>query len=153
MRLYVGLIVGSLRRALRPAPRSLIENLVLRQQLAVCIRQPRRLRLRREDRRFWSVIARTWTPWRSHLQLVQPETVIRWHRSARSHYWTWRSRRRSPGRPRISAEVRDLIVRITRENQRWGAIRIVGECFVPQTVRMVLPIRELPLVERPQQRT
>ena len=55
MRLYLGLIVGSLRRALRPAPRSLIENLVLRQQLAVCMRQPRRLRLRREDRRFWSV--------------------------------------------------------------------------------------------------
>ena len=34
--------------------------------------------VRHEDRRFWSIIARTWTPWRSHLQLVQPETVIRW---------------------------------------------------------------------------
>ena len=71
MRLYLGLIVGSLRRALRPRQDLLMENLVLRQQLAVCMRQPRRLRLRREDRRFWSIIARTWTPWRSHLQLVQ----------------------------------------------------------------------------------
>ncbi|MEP6871339.1 MAG: integrase, partial [Anaerolineaceae bacterium] len=127
MRLYLGLIVGLLRRALRPRQDLLMDNLVLRQQLAVCMRQPRRQHLRREDRLFWSIVARTWTPWRSHLQLVQPETVIRWHRSAWRHYWTWRSRRRGPGRPRISAEVRDLIVRIARENPRWGAIRIVGE--------------------------
>ena len=100
---------------------------MLRQQLAVCVRQSRRRQLRREDRLFWSIISRAWTPWRSHLQLVQPETVIRWHRSAWRCYWTWRSRRRRPGRPRISAEVQELIIRIARENPRWGAVRIVGK--------------------------
>jgi len=105
----------------------LAENMVLRQQLAVCMRQTKRRRLRREDRLFWSLVAKTWTPWRSHLQLVQPDTVIRRHRSAWRKYWTWKSRRREPGRPRISAEVHELIVRIARENPRRGAVRIVGE--------------------------
>jgi hypothetical protein len=44
-----------------------------------------------------------------------------------ARYWTWKSRRRRPGRPRIAPEVRELIVRMTRENRTWGAIRIVGE--------------------------
>jgi putative transposase len=127
MTLYPGLIVGLLRRALRSRQDLLIEHLVLRQQLAVCMRQPRRRSLRREDRLFWAFMAKVWPPWRSHLQLVQPGTVIRWHRSAWRCYWTWRSRRRGPGRPRISGEVRALIVRIARENPRWGAMRIVGE--------------------------
>ena len=92
MRLYLGLILGLLRRALHPRQDLLIENLVLRQQLAVCMRQSRRRRLRREDRLFWSIVARAWAPWRSHLQLVQPDTVVRWHRSA----WR-RSTRRAGG--------------------------------------------------------
>ena len=82
MRLYVGLLIGLLRRAVRRRRDLLIENLVLRQQLAVYARQPRRARLRNEDRLFWSVVARTWSPWRTRLRLVQPDTVVRWHRSA-----------------------------------------------------------------------
>ena len=82
MRLYVGLLIGLLRRAVRRRRDLLIENLVLRQQLAVYARQPRRARFRNEDRLFWSVVARTWSPWRTRLRLVQPDTVVRWHRSA-----------------------------------------------------------------------
>ena len=104
-----------------------MENLVLRQQLAVYARGQTRPRLRNEDRLFWSVVARAWRPWRTHLQLVRPETVIRWHRTAWRRYWTWKSRNRRPGRPRIDPELRDLIRRVARENPRWGAIRIVGE--------------------------
>ena len=52
--------------------------------------------------------------------------MVRWHRSAWRAYWRWKSRRRS-GRPRIPAELRQLIVRIATENPRWGAVRIVGE--------------------------
>ncbi len=62
-----------------------------------------------------------------HLQLVQPETVIRWHRTIWRRYWTWKSRARGPGRPRIAPELRELIRRPARENPRWGAMRIVGE--------------------------
>ena len=57
--------------------------------------------------------------------MVEPDTVVRWHRSAWRAYWRWKSRRRS-GRPRIPAELRQLIVRIATENPRWG-VRIVGE--------------------------
>ncbi len=71
MRFYLRLIVGSLRRALRPRQDPLIESLVLRQQLKVCVRQSRRRQSRPEGRLFWSIVARAWTPWRSHLQLVQ----------------------------------------------------------------------------------
>ena len=87
----------------------------------------RRPRLRRHDRRLWSLLARGWSGWRGTLVMVEPDTVVRWHRSAWRAYWRWKSRRRS-GRPRIPAELRQLIVRIaTDEHPRWGAVRIVGE--------------------------
>jgi putative transposase len=57
---------------------------------------------------------------------VQPETVIRWHRRGWHFFWRWRSRARL-GRPRLSAEVRELIATIARENRRWGSERIRGE--------------------------
>ncbi len=118
MRLYVSLLFGLLRRSMRARRDLLVENLVLRQQLAVYARQPRRARLRNEDRLFWSVVARTWSPWRSRLRLVQPETVVRWHRTAWRRYWTWKSRGGRPGRPRIDRELRELILRLARENPR-----------------------------------
>jgi len=127
MRLYLNLMLGLLRRLLRSRNDLLMENLVLRQQLAVYARRPKRPRLLGEDRLFWSAVARTWAPWRVHLQLVQPETVIGWHRTAWRRYWTWRSRSRRPGRPRIDPELRELITRLARENSRWGTVRIVDE--------------------------
>ena len=127
MSLYLNLLLGLLRRALWSRDDLLMENLVLRQQLAVYARRPKRPTLRSQDRLFWLAIARIWAPWRSHLQLVQPETVIRWHRTAWRRYWTWKSRTRRPGRPRIEPELRALICRLARENPRWGAVRIVGE--------------------------
>ena len=90
MRLYFILLLGLLRRVLRSRDDLLMENLVLRQQLAVYARRPKRPRLQDADRLFWSAVARTWEPWRSHLQLVRPETVIGWHRTAWRRYWTWR---------------------------------------------------------------
>ena len=103
-----------------------LENLALRHQLAVCAR-PRRPHLREADRRFWSSLARGWPAWRHSLVLVQPETVVSWHRTAWRRYWTWKSRRRGRGRARVSLEVQALIRRMARENPRWGAIGIVGE--------------------------
>jgi hypothetical protein len=127
MLLYVRLMLGVLRRSRSQRRELLLENLVLRQQLAVFERRRRRPALRNEDRVFWALVARTSSPWRSHIRLVQPDTVIRWHQTAWRRYWTWKSRGRRPGRPRIDAEVRELIVRLAEENPRWGAVRIVGE--------------------------
>jgi putative transposase len=96
------------------------------QQLAVWkVRKPRP-QLRATDRIFWVVLSRLWTNWRSSLQLVRPETVVRWHRVGFRRYWAWKSRRR-PGRPMISNEVRDLVRRMSRANPLWGAPRIHGE--------------------------
>ena len=116
--------------ALRLCPRSrqdlVLENLVLRQKLPVHERPDRRPRLTSADRRFWSTLARRWDAWRSHILIVQPPTVVRWHRTAWRHYWTRRSRHRRSGRPRISPRTRALIQQMARESPTWGATQIVG---------------------------
>lgn len=122
------LVCSVLRNALRSRQHLLLENLALRQQLAVLSRQARRPRLQQGDRLFWSWLSRLWTGWRSALVVVQPETVIRWQRTAWRRYWVWKSKGgRRPGRPRVPREVQDLVSRMARENPRWGSMRIVGE--------------------------
>ena len=124
--LYLRLLVAALFASVRARRDLVLENLALRHQLAVYTRGRRRPRLLRHDRRLWSLLARGWSGWRGTLVMVEPDTVVRWHRSAWRAYWRWKSRRRS-GRPRIPAELRQLIVRIATEHPRWGAVRIVGE--------------------------
>ena len=127
MRTYLQLLAIAVCGALRSRCDLVLENVALRQQLAVYLRQLRRPKLRDGDRRFWSLLARTWSGWRAALVLVESDTVVRRHRIAWRRYWTWRSRGRSPGRPRIGIELRDLIGRIATENPRWGALRVQGE--------------------------
>ncbi len=67
-----------------------LENLALRQQLAILHRKSPRPRLRRADRDFWLSLARVWEQWRSALILVKPETVLRWHRLGFRYFWRWR---------------------------------------------------------------
>ena len=102
------------------------ENLVLRHQLGVLQRSVKRPRLRQRDRIFWVWLSRLWAEWRSSLIIVRPETVIRWHRDGFRLYWRWKSRKK-PGRPKIDAEIRSLIRRMSRENVTWGSPRIQSE--------------------------
>ena len=103
------------------------EILALRHQLAVLqASAPRQLRLKRSDRVLWVLLSRFWSGWRPCLQIVQPATVIAWHRRAFAWYWTRKSRRQ-PGRPEVTAEIRDLIRRMSQANPFWGAPRIHGE--------------------------
>ena len=60
------------------------------------------------------------------VQVVEPATILRWHRAGFRSYWRWKSRKRA-GRPRIDRELRNLIRRMSRENPLWGAPRIHGE--------------------------
>ena len=76
----------------------LAENLALRQQLTVLRRSVRRPKLRNRDRVFWAWLSRFWTGWRSALLIVQPETVVKWHRAGFRLYWRWKSRT-TVGRP------------------------------------------------------
>ncbi len=103
------------------------EILALRHQLAVFQKNaPHRLRLQRSDRLLWVLLSRFWSDWRRCLQMVQPETVLRWHRRAFAWHWTRKSRQR-PGRPDVAWEIRDLIRRMSQANPLWGAPRIHGE--------------------------
>jgi hypothetical protein len=104
-----------------------MENLALRQQLAVLERSVKRPALRQRDRIFWAWLARLWNGWRAALLIVKPETVIKWHRQGFCLYWRWKSRCRKPGRPKIKGKVRDLIRRMSRENPIWGVPRIQAE--------------------------
>ena len=102
-----------------------VELLVLRHQLRVLSRG-RRLPLRRGDRILLAAASRLLPRnlWRSFP--VSPQTVLRWHRELVRCKWTYRHRRR-PGRPRVTQEVAVLVLRLARENPRWGYLRIQGE--------------------------
>jgi putative transposase len=116
-----------LASSFRPRAALQAEILALRHQLAVCQKNaPRRLRLHRCDRLLWVVLYRFWSGWRRCLEIVQPDTVLRWHRRAFAWHWTRKSRR-LPGRPEVAANIRNLIQRVSHANPLWGAPRIHGE--------------------------
>src|SRR5215813_11560346 len=123
---WLGILLPTLRSAVRTHRELALENLALRQQLAVWKARQPRPRLTQVDRIFWVLLSRLWANWRHSLQVVRPETVVGWHRQGFRRYWTWKSRRR-PGRPVISTDVRDLIRQMSRANPIWGAPRIHGE--------------------------
>ena len=116
-----------LRSLLRTQTELAAENLALRQQLAILEHNSKRPRLRKPDRIFWAWLSRLWPNWRSALLIVQPETVVRWHQQGFKLYWRWKSRSRKPGRPKIDAEIRKLIRRMSLENPFWGTPRIQSE--------------------------
>jgi putative transposase len=106
----------------------LFENLALRQQLAVLKQKHPRPRLALFDKLFWVILRRLWPGWKRASILVQPETVVRWHRAGFKMYWSWLSRHRARvGRKCVGGEMRDLIFRMVAENPTWGAPRIHGE--------------------------
>jgi hypothetical protein len=109
-----------------------LENVALRHQIAVLKRSgTRRPCFRLGDRLFWILFSRWWPQWRGSLISVQPATVLRWRREGWSALWRYRARGHwCVGRARISREIRQLIVRMARENFLWGAPRIHGELLM-----------------------
>jgi transposase InsO family protein len=103
------------------------ENAVLRHQLIVMRRSLYgRVRLTNNDRWFLVKMYRWFPSILKVVTIVQPETLVRWHRASYRRYWRWKSNSRG-GRPRIEMELRVLIRRMSTENQLWGAPRIHGE--------------------------
>ena len=127
-----------------------LENLALRQQLAILARTHPRRRLRKTDRLFWLWLSRMWKNWQESLIVVKPDTVVRWHRKGFAPYWTRRSRENRTGRPGTGKEIRDLIRKIALANPLWGSPRIHGELLKlgmdisERTVARRMPKRKKP---------
>jgi len=121
-------LLGAFVASLFKSPRRLeVENLFLRHQLNIAMRRaPHHLRLRGSDRALLAWMTWVWPSLLSLAQVVQPETILRWHRAGFRAYWRWKSRGRL-GRPRVSHDLRELIRRMSKENPLWGAPRIHGE--------------------------
>ena len=99
--------------------------MVLRHQLAVLRRQVERPKLRASDRALLGAAGRLLPPGRRHGLLVTPQTLPRWHRELVRRRWTYSHAR--PGRPGTDATTRELVLRLARENPRWGNQRIAGK--------------------------
>src|SRR5229473_487026 len=103
------------------------ENAVLRHQLIVLRRKLRgRVRLTNSDRWFFIQLYRWFPSVLNAITIIQPETLVRWHRAGFRCYWRWKSRSLG-GRPRIGTDLRALIRQMSIENPLWGAPRIHGE--------------------------
>jgi transposase InsO family protein len=128
MRALIALVVATLRSVpalFRSREEQAIVELALRQQLAIYAHKQRRPRLSPIDRAFWVALSRWWPRWKTVLVVVQPDTVVRWHRRRFRDYWRSISSP-GPGRPPISRQTQDLIARMATENG-WRARRIQGE--------------------------
>jgi putative transposase len=120
------IIVGSLSDLRRSRKDLIIENAILRQQLIVLNRQVKRAQLTQGDRVLFLLLARLTEYWQQALNIVQPDTLLRWHRDLFRRYWRRKSKPEKR-EPRISPEAIELIQQIARENRLWGAERIRGE--------------------------
>jgi putative transposase len=125
-----------------------LEILLLRHELAILRRQPRRASVRPVDRAMLAALARA-LPRSGWAGLsVSPATLLRWHRQLVRRRWTYPRRR--PGRPPHGRRMQELVVRLARENPAWGYKRIVGELrglgisISPTSVRTILIRQGLP---------
>jgi len=121
----IRLFLGSLVALFRSRAAIVAENLALRHQLGILLRsRPARLPFTSWDRALWAFALQRFPGWRQRLVIVNPETVIAWHRQAFRLFWR---RKSQAGRPRAEAEVRRLIREMASDNPTWGAPRIHGE--------------------------
>jgi len=122
----LGCMLSAMLAFFKPRCDLAAQVLTLRHQLAVLQQERRTPRLNRWDRILWVCLSKVWPSWTTVLVIVQPDTVIRWCRSAFRTFWRWRSRRCRPGRPRVDVELRRLIRQMARDNL-WRAPRIHKE--------------------------
>ena len=124
--MYHFLLEGTLTDLARTRAELLAENASLRQQLIILSRQVKRPTCTRTDRLLLLLLARAVRNWKQALYIVQPNTLLGWHRQAFRWYWRHRSKATST-KPKIAAETVALIETMACDNRLWGAERIRGE--------------------------
>src|SRR5262245_20902681 len=107
--------------ALRSHARLTAENLFLCKQLAMYLEREAKPRRASNATRLTLVVLARFIEWREVLTIVQPDTLVRWHRQAFRLFWRWQSRHR--GRPRIPPDLQRLIAEMARANRTWGEER------------------------------
>jgi hypothetical protein len=135
---------------MKPRADLVLENLALRQQIAVLKRKQTRPRIERLRSTLLVVFRRLWSGWAHVLALVEPAIVVCWHRLGFRLFWRRKSQKRAGGRSAISREIRELIRRMASENATWGAPRIHAELLKlgfkvsQRTVSRFMPKRPAP---------
>src|SRR5713226_8710018 len=119
------------------------ELLLLRHQLRVLRRQVKRPQLDMADRAMMAALSRRVSRAAWFGMLVQPETVLSWHRQLVRRKWAAFGRRRGPGRPRLEPELQKLILEMANDNPKWGCVRIRGELLKLGYVVSATAIRKL----------
>ena len=122
----VVLALGALADLSRSKTDLLVENAIMRQQLIVLNRQIKRPQLTNGDRIRLVLLARFSKFWRQALHIIQPDTLLRWHRDLFRLYWRYISKRRKK-KQRIPSETIRIIRRFIQENTLWGAERVRGK--------------------------
>ncbi len=146
----ISLVRGSLGDLVRTKPQLVAENALLRQQLIVLNRSVKRPCLTNTDRSLLVLLASRVRAWKDALLIVQPDTLLRWHRQG--FRWFWRRKSRAGSRaPRIPAETIALIQEMAVGNRLWGVKRIQGELLklnirvskrtIGRYLRQVRPLR------------
>ena len=120
------LIIGLFSDLTRSRTNLVVENALLRQQLIVLNRQVKRPQFTNHDRFVLILLARCTRFWQQALHIVQPDTLLRWHRELFRFYWRRKSKSKQ-NQPKISTETIALIRKMAEENHLWGAERIRGE--------------------------
>jgi putative transposase len=120
------LMLGTMTDLARSKSELVAENALLRQQLVLLRRQVKRPSCTKTDRMLLVLLARMVRTWKQALYIVQPETLLRWHRQGFKLYWKYKSRAAS-AKPKISVETVALIKEMASNNRLWGAERLRGE--------------------------
>jgi putative transposase len=126
-------LVRFLAASLRSRTALAAENLFLRKQLALYRERQVKPRRASDPLRLALVLLARCFAWRAAMTLVQPATLIRWHRQAFRLLWRWRSR---PGRPRLPPDLQHLITAMARSNPTWGEERIAAELRLKLGIRV-----------------
>jgi putative transposase len=136
-------LLKSLKAAVRSRSSLVAENFFLRKQLAFYQEHEVRPRRLTDAARIAMVFWSRWFKWKDALMVVQPDTLIRWHRRGFKLFWRWKSK---PGRPRLPGNIRELIAEMAKENPTWGQGRVASELSLklgvyvsPRTVRAYWP--------------